>query len=112
MASSALTLGAVTAASQSPPPSTDSRAKVVYNGETFNVRRTGERIVVQRRKQAFKKNNGLEQRDAMKAVARNFTGCELADEFFTFWQFDLEARLVCDAPPHGDVPDGKAGASS
>jgi hypothetical protein len=31
----------------------------------------------------------------MKEVARDVSGCDLKDEYFTFYTFTLEATLVC-----------------
>lgn len=71
------------------------KQKLRVDGDTFIVTRRGDQITVDRREKAFRRNTGPEQREAMRKIARDVTGCELKNEFFTIWKFELEATLVC-----------------
>lgn len=84
-------------------PADGQRHKLVYKGDTFKIERTGTQIAVERMRKVFRNNNGPAVRLLMKKVAREVSGCDLKDEYFTFYTFTLEATLAC-------PPDGKAGA--
>ena len=83
-------------------PADGERHKLVYKGDTFKIKRTGDQIAVERMRKLFRNNNGASVRLLMKEVARDVSGCDLKDEYFTFYTFTSEATLVC--------PAGKAGA--
>lgn len=69
--------------------------KARYSGDTFLVRVSERRIIVDRREKAFKRNTGPEQRERMRVLAELITGCELENEYFNLWKFELEADLDC-----------------
>lgn len=76
-------------------PADGERHKLVYKGDTFEIKRTGDQIAVERMRKVFRNNNGPAVRLLMKEVAREVSGCDLKDEYFTFYTFTLEATLVC-----------------
>jgi len=76
-------------------PADGERHKVVYKGDTFKIKRSGDQIAVERMRKAFRNNNGPAVRLLIKEVAREASGCDIRDEYFTFYTFTLEATLVC-----------------
>ena len=76
-------------------PADGERHKLVYKGDTFKIRRSGDQIAVERMRKVFRNNNGPAVRLLMKEVAREVSGCDLKDEYFTFYTFTLEATLSC-----------------
>lgn len=78
-------------------PTDGQRHKLIYKGDTFKIKRFGDQIAVERMRKVFRNNNGAAVRLLMKEVARNVSGCDLKDEYFTFYTFTLEATLVCPA---------------
>ena len=76
-------------------PADGERHKLVYKGDTFKIKRTGDQIAVERMRKVFRNNNGPAVRLLMKEVAREVSGCDLKDEYFPFYTFTLEATLAC-----------------
>lgn len=71
--------------------------KAKFEGDTFLIRASRDRIVVDRREKIGRRNTGPDQRDRMRRLAQTLTGCELQHEFFDAWKFALEADLTCPA---------------
>lgn len=71
--------------------------KAKFEGDTFLIRASRDRIVVDRREKVGRRNTGPDQRDRMRRLAQRLTGCELRHEYFNIWQFALEADLACPA---------------
>jgi hypothetical protein len=74
--------------------------KAKFEGDTFLIRASRDRIIMDRRDKIGRRNTGPDQRDRMRRLAQALTGCELRHEFFNMWQFALEADLAC--PPTGN----------
>lgn len=80
------------------PQSDGSRyIKAKFEGDTFLIHASRDRIVVDRREKIGRRNTGPDQRDRMRHLAQALTGCELQHEFFDAWKFALEADLTCPA---------------
>lgn len=71
--------------------------KAKFEGDTFLIHASRDRIVVDRREKIGRRNTGPDQRDRMRRLAQTLTGCELQHEFFDAWKFALEADLTCPA---------------
>lgn len=71
--------------------------KAKFEGDTFLIRASRDRIIVDRREKIGRRNTGPDQRDRMRRLAQILTGCELQHEFFDAWKFALEADLTCPA---------------
>jgi hypothetical protein len=69
--------------------------KAKFEGDTFLIKTSSARIVIDRREKVGRVNTRSDQRDRMRRLALAITGCKLENEFFSMWQFALEADLLC-----------------
>ncbi len=76
-------------------PADGQKHKIVYKGDTFKITWTGNQIIVDRMEKLLRNNITPAIRLLMKEVAREATGCDLKDEYYAFYNFQLEATLVC-----------------
>ncbi|WP_311270267.1 hypothetical protein [Sphingobium sp. WCS2017Hpa-17] len=94
MASVALTAPAIAAPTIN-VPADGKKHKIAYNGESYKVRITGNKISVYHIPTMMGRKRGAIIRDWNREVARAATGCDLRDEFVDPGSLTLEADLVC-----------------
>lgn len=94
LASVALTAHAIAAPTIN-VPADGKKHKIAYNGESYKVRITGNKISVFHIPTLAGRKRGAIIRDWNREVARAATGCDLRDEFVDPGSLTLEADLVC-----------------
>jgi len=80
-------------------PADGKRHKVTYNGESYKVRITSNKISVFHIPTIMGRKRGTIIRDWNREVARAATGCDLDDEYVDPASLTLDAVLVCPPPP-------------
>jgi len=78
-------------------PADGKKHKVAYNGESYKVRITSNKISVYHIPTVTGRKRGAIIRDWNREVARAATDCDLHDEFVDPGSLTLEADLVCPA---------------
>ncbi|MEC3950997.1 hypothetical protein [Sphingobium sp. HWE2-09] len=76
-------------------PADGKRHKIAYNGKSYKVRITGNKISVYHIPTLTGRKRGTIIRDWNREVARTATGCDLDDEYVDPASLTLDAVLVC-----------------
>lgn len=97
MALAGLASGPTIAAPTINVPADGKKHKIAYNGESYKVRITGNKISVFHIPTLAGRKRGAIIRDWNREVARAATGCDLHDEYVDPASLALDAILVCPA---------------
>lgn len=76
-------------------PADGKKHKLQHNGETFEVRNSGDKITVYHIPTVFGRKRGAIIRDWNREVARLTSGCDIDDEYVDPMSLRLEADLIC-----------------
>ena len=76
-------------------PADGKKHKLQHNGETFEVRTSGDKITVYHIPTIFGRKRGSIVRDWNRAVARLASGCDIDDEYVDPFSLQLQANLIC-----------------